>query len=186
MTGNEAIREAKLIYSVELGLSGDIMVSLLNQARERVNRLLNLSYKRETLQTASGQKEYLLSYSYYKVYRCLLEQPGGLLLPLKDILEDSFLFTNTGIPMFYSFRPMNRLMLFPIPEATWNVFIYGNSLLDLHYNANNLDVQDVIPDYLKHAVALDLAKRLAEYDQQYELSAFLEQQFLSQLREMKL
>lgn len=60
MTGQDIIDNAKLIYPVETFLNETMLVKLVNQAREKVNKLLALSYSEYSFTTEANQWRYTL------------------------------------------------------------------------------------------------------------------------------
>jgi len=187
MTGQDIIDNAKLIYPVETFLSNDILVKLVNQAREKVNKLLALSYSEYSFTTEANQWRYALDRSFYVIYRVKVDIGNSLLIPLELVNEGEFPLRDKlyMFPQKYAFTPMNKITLYPCPDKSYPVYLYGNTLLGFNYTTSNLNDTDVISDNYLEAISFEVARRIAMYDQNYELAGLFLQEFYNHLKVMK-
>jgi len=188
VTGQDIIDNAKLIYPVETFLSNDTLVKLINQAREKVNKLLALSYAEYSFTTEANQWRYTLDRSFYVIYRAKVDIGNSLVIPLELVNEGEFPLRDKFhmFPVKYAFTPMDKITLYPCPDKNYSVYLYGNTLLGFNYTTSNLNNTDVIPDNLLEAISFEVARRLAMYDQNYELAGLFLQEFYNHLRVMKI
>lgn len=186
MTGEQIIAQAKLIYPVETFISLNFLVDFINLARERVNRLQKLFYAEFNFNTTAGVNRYQMSKKFYEVYRSEVVV-GGVVKELRKGLEGQFPLKETyrSYPLFYVFTPMDKMVLYPVPDTTYMVAVHGYTPLDFNYTVTNLTQPDVLPDQYIDPIAIDVAKRIASYDQQYELAGALENEFMNQLKQIK-
>lgn len=187
MNANDVIREAKLIYPVELFLPQEFMVGFVNEAREMVNKLSNLTYGEYSFQTEAEVWRYQLDKSFYNIYRAYV-YVNNAMVPLQKIKEGEQIFRDkvNAFPLFYSFVPMDKITLYPCPADVYTVYLYGNIPLIFKYTINNMDTIDVIPDHYLPSLAMYVASKMAKYDQQYELARLFEEEFYTRMKEAKL
>jgi hypothetical protein len=88
-------------------------------------------------------------------------------------------------PQKYAFTPMNKITLYPCPDKFYPVYLYGNTMLEFNYTVSNLNNTDVIPDNFLDAISFEVARRIAMYDQNYELAGLFLQEFYNHLKVMK-
>lgn len=190
MTGNDIINEAKSFYPVDLFLGIDILVNFVNQARERVNRLARLAWGEYYFQTTKDVSDYYLDKNFYSIDRVQCSLGNGIKIGLRRISTGDFMFEDNGItcyPLMYSFIPMNRIILYPTPSDIYEIYLYGNTTLGFNYTVNNLGENDgIIPDQFLAPLGIEVARRIAMFDQQYELARYLDEEFLMKMKEVKL
>jgi len=187
MTGQDIIDNAKSIYSVETFLNNDTLVKYVNQARERVNKLMDLSYSEYSFTTEANEWRYFFDDKFYVIYRAEIDIGNSLVIPLEPALEGKFPLRNTFrmFPVWYSFTPMDKITLYPCPDKSYPVYLYGNSLLTFNYTTTNLDESDIIPDHFLEPISFDVARRIATFDQNYELAGLFSQEFYNYLKVAK-
>jgi len=184
MTGNDIITNAKLIYPVDTFLPEANMVGLLNMAREKVNKLMQLSYTEYSFKTVANEWRYYLDRNFYEIHRVTVDIGNSLVIPVERVNEGEFPLRDTFYthPVIYAFTPMNKITLYPAPDIDYDVYLYGYTQLGFNYTVTNLNYTDVIPDNFLEPISFELARRIAIYDQNYELSGFLTQEFYNHLR----
>jgi len=189
MTGNDIIELAKSIYSVETFLSQASLVKFVNQAREKVNKLMQLTYGEYSFTTVATYWRYLLDKNFYEIHRATVDIGNSLIVPLEKKKEGEFPLRDKVLSMFpvqYAFTPMNELTLYPVPDKGYPIYLYGYVPLDFSYTTDNLGTNDVIPDIYLKPIAYDMASDLARFDQKYELATLFEQEFYTQLKIAKI
>lgn len=188
MTGHQYINLAKTYYSVEMFLPDEIMVRFLNLARQRVNRLMNATYGEYSFTTTANECCYALQKPFERLFRVSIVE-GRITRELTPIATGDFPFKESlkARPIYYSFIPPSIIEFYPTPNSAYKILVYGTPSLFLTYTTTNLSTNDTdIPDSYAEAVSIDIAKRLAMLDQQYELTGLLESMFLTKLQESKI
>lgn len=187
MNATIIINQAKLIYPVETFLPEENMISFVNEARERVNKLANLTYAEYYFETEQNVWRYQLDKKFYNIYRAYV-YVNNAMVPMQKIKEGEQVFREnaTGYPLFYTFIPMDKITLYPKPSDEFEIYIYGNTPLAFNYTVSNMGTEDVIPDHYLPAIATYVAKKIAMYDQQYELAQMFDEEFFLKMKEAKI
>jgi hypothetical protein len=187
MTGQDIINNAKLIYSVDTFIPEEDFVLFLNQAREKVNKFAKLTYGEYSFDTVKDQWQYTLTNKFYEIYRAKVKF-GDVVISLEPALSGEFPLREKlkSIPVQFAFIPLNKLTLYPCPDSVYTVFLYGYIPLTFNYTLLNLRTEDVIPEAYFEAISFDIARRIAMYDQNYELMVLFKNEFFEQLKQMKI
>ncbi|MEM4134359.1 MAG: hypothetical protein QXV73_04105 [Candidatus Micrarchaeia archaeon] len=188
MTGSDYISLAKTYYSVEMFTPAEALASYLNLARDRVNRLTNANYGEYSIQVLKDYPSYTLQKPFERLFRVAIKE-NNLMQELFHIATGDFVFKDAmkGTPCYYNFIPPKVITFYPTPNKDTSAYLYGTLKLEFRYNSGNLSANDSeIPDTYADAVAIDLAKRIALLDQQYELVGLLENLFFTKLQESKM
>lgn len=176
-TGQEYLTLAKTYYSVDLPV-GDYTYLNLNEARRYVKKQFpDFAEYSFTYSVTSGQKvvEETLP-ANLGVLKVWFDDGNGFFYELKRIprLPDS-LGLYAGLPYWYFIdSARQKIKVYVSANVDGSIYVRYVPDLQLIYDSSNLDTEDTdILDKYKEAVAIELAIKMALFDQQYDLSAFL-------------
>jgi hypothetical protein len=182
MTGNDYINEAKKFYPVETYLENSSYATFVNIARRKLIKYAKIGYTELPLSLSARTPEYTLSKNLLDLYSIILQWDDTIRYELIKIPYGRFPLSQQTFfapPWNYSYIPPNKLSFYPCPDRTYSAYIYCVPFPDKVYTGTTLGDEDTditTENYLEPLGCL-IASQIARYDQNYEVSAYLDDLF---------